>query len=432
MVAFGKNDRKHHAQRKGEDVAKKRRQAEIDALKTGAAERGVAKAVATDAVKSLFGFQQGGPVYAQMGMQMPDYSIQGVPQLQQRQGPLGALMDFGKGKALSYGLDMMFPGSGIAREAAGAVAPTIFNRGGAVYRAPGGGVADWWGGLGGDAQSQWADAAQRVIDYGDEEEFDMVGPDVYGLTEHYGGDSYEAYQNIANDILAAQAAGAAAAEAPAEAPKKEKKAAPKPKPRREMPKDMGGVDWNVGLGRVGDWDLSTEGSYTLRDKGKDPYNVKLKGRRDFDVNRLFGAAPLGGPKERSKYADYKGGEYKERMPGERITTDVARGRKTNPLQPYLDAGISADQAQMLLANKVPPPVRRAKGGPIGMSSGMSPDVGMKGPIAGMTPGPLGMSDMLAAGKGKDISKVTYKKTGGKVTQQVDIAYHAPLAAKPSA
>ena len=53
-----------------------------------------------------------------------------------------------------------------------------------------------------------------------------------------------------------------------------------------------------------------------------------------------------------------------------------------------------------------------------------------GPIAGMTPGPLGMSDMLAAGKGKDVSKVTYKKKGGEVEDVVEIAYHAPLAAKP--
>lgn len=52
-----------------------------------------------------------------------------------------------------------------------------------------------------------------------------------------------------------------------------------------------------------------------------------------------------------------------------------------------------------------------------------------GPITGMTPGPLGMSDMLAAGKGKDVSKVTYKKKGGKMEEQVDIAYHAPLAPK---
>ena len=184
-------------------------------------------------------------MYAQMGMQMPDYSIQGVPQLQQRQGPLGALMDFGKGKALSYGLDMMFPGSGIAREAAGAVAPSFFAGGG------------------------------------------MAGPLGGGMTE----------------------------------------------------------------------------------------------------SQLKEARSLGALSQ----AEY--------------------------LKAMAHAGALKPQYK--------------QGGGM-MSSGMPADVGMKGPIVGMTPGPLGMKDMLAAGKGKDISKVTYKKTGGKVSQQVDIAYHAPLAAKPSA
>ena len=52
-------------------------------------------------------------------------------------------------------------------------------------------------------------------------------------------------------------------------------------------------------------------------------------------------------------------------------------------------------------------------------------------MGGMTPGPLGMTDMLAAGKGKDVSKVTYKKKGGEIEDVMEISYHAPLAAKPS-
>ena len=50
-------------------------------------------------------------------------------------------------------------------------------------------------------------------------------------------------------------------------------------------------------------------------------------------------------------------------------------------------------------------------------------------MGGMTKGPLGMTDMLAAGKGKDVSKVTYKKTGGDITDTMEISYHAPLAPK---
>ena len=55
-------------------------------------------------------------------------------------------------------------------------------------------------------------------------------------------------------------------------------------------------------------------------------------------------------------------------------------------------------------------------------------------MGGITSGPLGMTDMLAAGKDKDISKVTYKKKGGDVEDTMEIAYHAPLSAaanKPS-
>ena len=50
-------------------------------------------------------------------MPMPNYQIQGTPQLQQQQGPLGALGDFAKSKALSVGLEAAFPGSGLAKEA---------------------------------------------------------------------------------------------------------------------------------------------------------------------------------------------------------------------------------------------------------------------------------------------------------------------------
>ena len=52
-------------------------------------------------------------------------------------------------------------------------------------------------------------------------------------------------------------------------------------------------------------------------------------------------------------------------------------------------------------------------------------------IGGMTPGPLGMSDMLMAGKDKDISKVKLKKTKGDMSEEMEYNYHAPLAAKPT-
>ena len=49
----------------------------------------------------------------------------------------------------------------------------------------------------------------------------------------------------------------------------------------------------------------------------------------------------------------------------------------------------------------------------------------------MTSGPLGMSDALAAGKNKDISKVKIKKNKGDMSEEVEFNYHAPLAPKPS-
>ncbi len=52
-------------------------------------------------------------------------------------------------------------------------------------------------------------------------------------------------------------------------------------------------------------------------------------------------------------------------------------------------------------------------------------------IGGMTSGPLGMSDALAAGKNKDISKVKIKKNKGDMSEEVEFNYHAPLAPKPS-
>ena len=52
-------------------------------------------------------------------------------------------------------------------------------------------------------------------------------------------------------------------------------------------------------------------------------------------------------------------------------------------------------------------------------------------IGGMTKGPLGMTDMLAAGKDKDISKVKMKKTKGDMSEEMEYSYHPPLAAKPT-
>ena len=373
--------------------------------------------------------------------------------------------------------------------------------------------------------------------------------------------------------LAEGEAPATEAEAPEATPSIDAWMPPK-KSQADIEADMGrhstgGVDWNVGLGNVGGWDLSTQGSFNRGGedrhgiKDKDDYNVRLNAARGMDWNEMMGMAPLGGPAAKGRYSDYEGGEYKPREMGSRLSTsEVERGRRpapmaapaaaADPLQAYLDAGISRDQAEMLAANKVPPPpARRNMGGPIyanqgryaiqgvpqlqqqpgvmdlamdfgkskalnygletmfpgggiaaegaraiapafGFESGgkvpwwkkaadyawgtgrkgerargamqgkRDPKTGnalggaiaegattalIKGALGlnqggkvnmqkpayrqmgGMTPGPLGMTDMIAAGKGKDVSKVKYKKTGGDVTDEMEISYHAPLAPK---
>ena len=51
-------------------------------------------------------------------------------------------------------------------------------------------------------------------------------------------------------------------------------------------------------------------------------------------------------------------------------------------------------------------------------------------IGGMTTGPLGMPDMVIAGKDKSISAVKMKKAMGDMIEEVEVNYHPPLAAKP--
>ena len=491
-------------------------------------------------------------------MPMPNYQIQGAPNMMNDPSAMDLAKNFAMQEGLNYGLDMMFPGAGVARRGAEAIAPAFLNRGGPLYLRPGGDWRSYFSpgasgnvgltrGAGDTNVGNWSgygysegELDEMFAGHGDYSDAlrQRIGADAQDTLDSlydYGYEGLEKNKPKPAPTPAPKAAPEAKPEAPLQKKKPGKKAAAKKAAPRPDPRAQGGVDWNVGLGNVGGWDLSTSGNYTLMDNAKDPYKVRLDAKRAFDTNRLFGAAPLEGrPKSRGRYADYEGGEYRERMPGERITTDIQRGRKpaTNPLQPYLDAGISPEQAEMLMANKVPPPRPMNRGGPIGggqtkeglkearalgaltreeylkamshagyknrggpiymneggkvpwwksalahawendgmmkraeqqrrktqdtqankkalsegdigsflgsaakmffnKGGGVSPSAGMEGPIAGMTPGPLGMSDLIAAGKDKDIAKVSYKKTGGKVSQQVDIAYHNPLQPKPS-
>ena len=206
-------------------------------------------------------------------MPMPNYRIQGVPQLQQQQGPLGALADFGKSKALSAGLEAAFPGGGLVKEGAEAVLPTLFNRGGMVHP---------------DAKK------------------DMQMHEAHLLNE--GGWADKLKRTIWGD------------------------------PER---------------------------------------NARIKAERSTARDNI-----------RKSIAE---------------KNKVSKGDVGSVIGSLLGAGFFS------------------KGGP-------AKPAYMR--MGGMTPGPLGMSDMLAAGKGKDVSKVIYKKKGGDIEDTMEIAYHAPLAAKP--
>ena len=60
----------------------------------------------------------------------PRYAITSAPPMQAQKGPLGHFTDFAKSQALSRGIDMAFPGGGIAKDAATYMAPRMFNQGG--------------------------------------------------------------------------------------------------------------------------------------------------------------------------------------------------------------------------------------------------------------------------------------------------------------
>ena len=70
---------------------------------------------------------------------MPNYQIQGAPNMMNDPTAMDMAKDFAMGEAMNYGLDMMFPGGGMAKRGVEAVAPAFFSAGGPLYLRPGGG-----------------------------------------------------------------------------------------------------------------------------------------------------------------------------------------------------------------------------------------------------------------------------------------------------
>ena len=160
-----------------------------------------------------------------------------------------------------------------------------------------------------------------------------------------------------------------------------------PAPTAVGGKSSGGSgSWNIPLGNIFGADISTQGNYasgTNLDDGTktdDAWDAGLKATWTFD----------------------KGGE----VPSKSIWDSVKKA------------------ASYAWKNDNKPGDRYAKNNPQVTKPAYKA-------IGGMTTGPLGMSDMLAAGKGKDVSKVKMKKNKGDMSEEVEVNYHAPLAPKPT-
>ena len=158
------------------------------------------------------------------------------------------------------------------------------------------------------------------------------------------------------------------------APAEKKAQAPAPK----TPTTRGTAAWDIPLGQLLGADISTQGGYTDMRGADDAWNTGLKASWSFEEG-----GSVGGKKSSIWDSVKKAAKHawkNDNRPGDRW------------------------------AEKNQKPQYKA--------------------IGGMTKGPLGMTDMLAAGKDKDISKVKMKKTKGDMSEEMEYSYHPPLAAKP--
>lgn len=312
-------------------------------------------------------------------MPMPNYQIQGVPQLQQQQGPLGALTEFAKGEALSRGLDAAFPGAGLAKDAATAVAGTYLNKGGPLGA-----------------------AYYNLGDYASFDDWIATTP-LAGRPDH---DGYGLYRGVWDRYQAAQPKGDKT-EIPADVKKEVVKSALEKAKPQASPQERWRADWDVPIGHALGADWSTSGHYSDKDIGRDDWKAGVKASWKFNEG--------GGV-----FSDLKKTIWGDPEKNAKIKADRAAARQGIRENIKKKSGPSKGDVGSVLGSL--------------LSAGFFSKGGPAKPaykeMGGMTEGPLGMTDMLAAGKGKDVSKVVYKKKGGDIEDTMEIAYHAPLAAKP--
>ena len=147
------------------------------------------------------------------------------------------------------------------------------------------------------------------------------------------------------------------------------------------PRAKSRAEWNIPLGEALGAEWSTQGHYADMDTGKDPWGAMLKGTWRFNEGGEV-------PTEKKEVGFWKG--FKDKVVGdfERRKSLFGDGQLPQKQQPQYKN------------------------------------------IGGYTKGPLGMSDMQVAGKPKDVSKVKIKKSKGDQSEEVELNYHPPLAAKP--
>ena len=277
----------------------------------------------------------------------------------------------------------------LAGPLAGQLAGSLFMKGGPVYLQGGGGLAPGW------------DQASLL---------QLLSENIHALAPQEG----KSTQEVIQDFLRSRGAIAdvkqgpntrsahitpvqeATPEAPAEhvsdeGPSKEEVAAAAlaakkkaeadalaAKPKYDAPRSKSSAQWNIPLGSGflgADW--STSGSYSDMDRGEDPWSAGIKGTWSFN----------------------KGGD----VPSNSIWDSVKKAASY--------AWKNDNKPGDRWAEKNKKPQYKA--------------------IGGMTPGPLGMSDMMVAGKDKSISKVKLKKAKGDMSEEMEYSYHPPLAAKPT-
>lgn len=297
----------------------------------------------------------------------------------------------------------------VAGELAGPLASqfvgSLFNKGGAVYKQGGGqAIYDWLYSIDPGAAAKYISA----------------------ITDTSG--ELKGTPANAGEIVVPNKEQLQARQQPASKPQPKPEVMPTPKPAVVAPRSKASAQWNIPLGQLGGWDIATQGSYSDMDKGKDPYSVGLTASTPFSFgagDAIAESARLA--KERAKTAGPNSSEYW-----------TSRGYSDEEAMDKVLEAVGLEQGgdvkQKGWWDKAKSAVSKAashawKNDNLEKPAGRWKNVQYKN-IGGMTPGPLGMSDLLVAGKDKAISKVKLKKAKGDMSEEVEYNYHPPLAAKP--